>query len=162
MQTRRRKPGIMALVIILVVSNLLGIKAAGKLLIPTAGGEKSYRGVITITRAEIKIECDKKIFQLLNEFNSPKTGEINVNTAEVEKVCLQEKTIFILPETNFHQRYRHLFHPCERLINVMYFIVEKKNAMIFIIDNPDDIDFLGKKVIKLINKRNQATNATFE
>ncbi len=149
----RWKPGVATLVIVLLASHLLGqIKAAGKLLIPTAGGRKSYKGIITITRAEIKIECDKKIFQRFNEFNSPKTGEIKVNTAEIERICVQKNTIFIIPKASFHQRYRHLFQPCERLISVIYLVVEKKDAMIFIMDNPTDINFLGKEVIKLINK----------
>ena len=156
MQTRM-KPVIVPLVIILLASHLLGqVKAAGKLLIPTAGGIKSYKCHITIKRREIKIECNKKIFQQFNEFNSTKTGIIKVNTEEIERICVQEDTIFILPKANFHQQYRHLFIPCERLISVIYLVVEKKNAMIFIMDNPAVINFLGKRLIKRINEQNQA------
>lgn len=160
----KRKPGIMALVIILLAGNLnlLGqIKAAGKLLIPTAGEDKSYKGFITITQAEIKIECDKKIFQRFNEFNSSKTREIKVNTSEVREIILRENKILILTKTNFHKRYRHLFHLCTRWRGV-FIEMEKDDAMIFIFDNPGDIDFLRKRIIKLINKRCKAINATFE
>ena len=162
MQSMRR-PGIAILVIILGTGYLLGqLKAAGQLLIPTAGGIKPHKCFITIKRREIKIDSNEKIFQKFNEFNSPKTGIIKVNTAEVERICVQEDTILILPKANFHQRYRHLFIPCERVRSVIFLVVEKKNAMIFIVDNPTDITYLGKEVIKLINERCNETNAAFE
>jgi hypothetical protein len=102
MQTMR-KPGIVALVIILAVSNLCGqikaaaeIKAAGKLLIPTAAGEKPYKCIIFFTQREIRLECDKRIFQTFNLFDSPKQAKIKVNTAEVERIQIQKNMIFII------------------------------------------------------------------
>ena len=49
---------LLIVMIILGACHLLGeIKLTGKLLFPTAKGEKQYDAVITITRAEILIDC---------------------------------------------------------------------------------------------------------
>lgn len=131
------------------------IKAAGQILIPTADGQKPYRAVITIRSGEILIECSIEIFQPFNKFDTPKQEEIKVNTAEVEKICIQgkqKKEILILPKEPLYKRYRHLFHPVERITGYIPYSVEKKDAIIFIMDNPADIGSTGERLIKSINK----------
>ena len=158
MQGRRRKPGIFVLVIILVVSNLLGqVKTAGKLLIPTARGKKSYKGIITITPEEIGIECDKKIFRSFNEFEAPKQAKIVLNTAEVEEIQIQiqDKKIFIITKDSFTIRYRNVFNRASRIVefDFLFPILEKNWALIFLVDNPADMKTLGEKLVNIIGDR---------
>jgi hypothetical protein len=104
----------MAIMSILMVFQLFGdIKVTGELLIPTAGGgEKSYKGVLTITRALISIECDKKIFQPFNEFEAPKQKRLNINASEVVWIEIngKEKKIYLRVEDPFVSNYRNIFH----------------------------------------------------
>lgn len=92
----RRKPALILMVTI-VVCQLLGevraaaeIKAAGKLLIPSAAGEKSCKGVLRITRSVIRIECDKKIFQPFN-LDEPRQQRLNIKASELIKIEIDEK-----------------------------------------------------------------------
>jgi hypothetical protein len=56
-----KKVMIVIIMVIVMVYQLLGeIKARGKLLIDSASGKKYYNAVITIKRAEVLIECEKK------------------------------------------------------------------------------------------------------
>ena len=151
-----RKTGIAAIVIILAASNLTGkigeIKATGSLLIPTASGEKLYKGVITITRTEIEIECDKKIFRPFNEFEVPKQAKIRVNTVEVERICIQENDILILPGEPLYRRYRYLFH---EIMEICFWCFPYKKALIFSLDNRADIGPAGIEIFRLINKQSR-------
>lgn len=149
---------LIVMMIILGVSQLLGeIKLTGKLLIPTAKGEKQYDAVITITRAEIMIECAKKIFQSFNEFDVPKQARLKVNTAEIYKIQIRKKEneILLIAKDSLYQRYKHLFHPVWRVVQFIPLKREKKEAIIFIMDNPADIGCIEESLVKLINERNQ-------
>lgn len=146
------------MVIIFLTGHLLGnIKVAGKLLIPTAKGKKKYRAVITFTRAEICIECYKKIFQPLNEFDTPKQAKIVINTTEVEEIQtqIQSNKIYIIPKDSYTIRYRNVFNRASKTVGVVSFIpITVENwALIFVVDNPADIKTIGESLIKIIGAR---------
>jgi hypothetical protein len=142
----KRKTGVIIMVIIMVAGQLLGeIRAAGKLLIPTAKGEKQYDAVITITRAEIMIECAKKIFQPFNEFDVPKQAKIKVSTAEVEEIQIQKNKIFIASKESFWKRYRNISHHYYKSKYAGFLSWENIQiwVLIFVVDNPADIADIG-------------------
>jgi len=153
----RRKPGIMPLIIILAISNLCGpltsaeIKAAGKLLIPTANGEKLYKCVIVFTRTEIRLECDEKIFQSFNLFATPKQAAIKLSTTEIKRITLQGNWIVIFPEAPLCNRYRNL-------LNHVWLISLSKEwerlVFIFVVER-DSRQNMGSNAIKLINLINE-------
>ncbi len=150
----REKLGMTVLIFIFVSGFLIGqIKAAGKLLIPTAYGEKQYKAVIRITRENIEIECSEKIFRLFNAFNTPRYRKLRVNTTEVSEICVSEGRIYILPNDEFYQRYRNLFYPVWRMVSYLYFIIEEKMALIFILDNPADMGAAAKELLESINNK---------
>ncbi len=129
------------------------IKVVGKIVIPTASGEKAYKAVIKITQEEITIECRKKIFQLFNEFNTPWYQNLKVKTSEISNIKVSKNEIYLISEANFYQRYRHLFHQVEKILRFFPYKSEMKNAIIFIMDNPADIGDREKKSIEYINKK---------
>jgi len=152
------KPIIIFVVIIILFGHLFGeITAPGKLIIPTAKGEKGYDAVITVTQTEIIIKCSKKIFQPFNEFDAPKQSKINLNTAEVEEIQIQtqNKKIFIITNDSFTIRYRNIFNRASKDIGlVALFPVTVENwALILVVDNPADIKALGEALIKVIGNR---------
>ena len=126
------------------------VKATGKLLIPTASGKKPYKSVIVITQAEIRLECDRKIFQPFNEFDTPKQAKIRVDTAQVDRIWLDGDEIIILPKDPFYRRYRNQFHHI-RLVCIL--CDPNKTAIIFVIDNPADIGNAGQQLIQDIDNR---------
>jgi hypothetical protein len=149
------------MVIIMVAGHLLGeIKAVGNLLILTAKGEKRYEVIITVTRAEIMIECAKKIFQPFNEFDAPRESKIKINKAEISVVQISKKEneILLLAGDSFYRRYRHLFFPVWRITQFFPLIEENKEAIIFIVDNPADIKAISEELIKIIGKRCEVIN----
>jgi hypothetical protein len=151
-----RKPILIIMVIILLTGQLLGqikAKAAGKLIITTANGEKPYDAVITMTRAEIMIECAKKIFQPFNEFDAPKQAKIKVCTAEVEEIQIQENKIIIVTKDSFWKRYRNISTQVykSKYHGFLYWSYIQKWALIFVVDNPADIGCIEDDLIKHIN-----------
>lgn len=154
MSTKRKV--VLVIMIIILTGRLLGeIKAAGKLLIPTSEGkEKSYRGVITITRAEILIECQAKIFQPLNDFEAPKKSCLKINTADVLRMSLLKNGVVIFPKTPLYNRYRNI------LIHISIHSImneQEKLVFLFAFDIEDIHKTFGsneEKLIDLINKRN--------
>jgi hypothetical protein len=150
------KPIMIIMVIILLTGQLLGdIKATGKLLIPTAKGNKPYNAVIIITRAVVRIECEKKIFKPFNEFDAPKQARLKVNTAEIYKIQISKKKneILLIAKDSLYLRYRHIFHPVWRVVQFIPFKQERKEAMIFIMDNHSDLGCIEEDLKKLINER---------
>lgn len=148
----RRKPGIVFLVIILAAANLLGqIKAKGKFLILTAGGVKPYDGVLTVNNIDIRIECDKKIFQRFNEFDAPKDSKIIINKAEIRFIHIQENKVYIATENSFTIKYRNVFR---RIYTYMGLFVQDYVcfSLIFDIDDVGVIQTLGQKLKKLCPK----------
>lgn len=153
------KLGMTILIITFLSGHVYGqIKAAGQLLIPTADGEKHYKAVIRITRVTIEIECSEKIFRLFNAFNTPGYRKLRVYTTEVSEICVSEGQIFILPNDEFYRRYRNFFYPVWRMVSYFYFIIEEKMALIFIMDNPDDIGAAAKELIESINNKKVGKN----
>jgi hypothetical protein len=158
----QKKTIMIIMVIILLTGQILGdIKAAGKLLIPAAAGEKQYDAVITITQAEIMIECVKKIFQPFNEFDAPKQAKIKVSTAEIYKIQITKKKneILLIAKNSLHLRYKHLFHPVWRVVQFLPYKREKKAALVFIMDNHAHIGCIEEDLIKNINERNEQSRA---
>ena len=146
------------LVMIFMTGQLSGnIEVAGKLLIPTAKGEKKYDAVITVTQTGIMIKCSKKIFQRFNEFDAPKQSKIKLNTAEVEEIQIQNqnKKIFIITKDFFTIRYRNVFNRATKIIGIrsLFPVTVEKWALIFVVDNPVDIKALGEALIKIIGER---------
>lgn len=154
----RRKPILIVMVIILACQLLGEVKAAaGKLLIPTAGGEKPYNCVMVITLAGIEIECASKIFQPFNQFDTPKQAKIMMNTAEIEEIQIQNRKnkIYIITTDSFCIRHRNIFNRASKVIGFEYlFPVTVENwALILTLDNPADIGAVGEALIKVIGKR---------
>jgi hypothetical protein len=136
------------------------IKASGKLLIPTAAGEKPYTCVIVFTQDEIKLECDKRIFQAFNLFDTPKQAKIKVNTAEVEEIRIQQNKMFIITKESFWRQYRNISTQVYtwKYFGYWHFEQLQKWALIFIVDNPaafDNIVLIGGLVI---DDRRQKSN----
>lgn len=159
----RRKPALIFMVTI-VVCQLLGevkvaaeIKAAGKLLIPSAAGEKSYKGVLRITRAVIRIECDEKIFKPFN-LDEPGRKQLNIKASEIIKIEIdeKEKKIYLRVENSFVQRYRNIFNLVTWFSTYSIFsgdLYTEFWAIIFAYENPFNIGFLDREVLNSINSR---------
>lgn len=146
---------LIVMMIILGVCQLLGeIKVKGKLLIPTATGEKPYKCVMVIKRTEIWIECALKIFQPFNQFDTPKQAKIIVSKAEVEKIYIHKNKIYISTHESFYKRYRNILHHLYEHKFVSFsdgFDAIEKWIIIFVVDNPADIGCIEEDLIKLIN-----------
>jgi hypothetical protein len=140
------------------VGQLLGnIKVAGRLLIPTAGGEKPYNCVMVITRASIEIECALKIFQPFNQFDAPKQTKIRVNTAEVEEIQIYKNNIYISTQKPFWKQYRnilqHLYQ--SKYVGFFEYIHIEKWVLLFALDNSADIGAVSEALIAIIGERCQ-------
>jgi len=150
------KPIIIFVVIIILFGQLFGeITAPCKLIIPTAKGVKGYDAVITVTQMEIMINCSKKIFQPFNEFDVPRQSKIKLPTVEVYKIqiSIKKNEILLLDEGSLYQQYKHLFHPVWRTVQFLPYHEERKEALIFIMDNPAAIKTLSEELIKVIGNR---------
>jgi hypothetical protein len=146
------------LVMIFMTGRLSGIiKVTGKLLIPTAKGEKKYDAVITVTQTGIMIKCSKKIFQRFNEFDAPKQSKIKINTAEVEEIQIQiqNNKIFIITKDSFTILHRNVFNRASKIIGIrsLFPVTVENWALIFVVDNPVDIKAIGEALIKIIGER---------
>jgi hypothetical protein len=143
----------MALVILFMAGHVFGqVKTAGKILISGAKGARAYQAVITITQAEIVIECQEKIFQLFNEFKAPKHRKIRVKTAELSRIVVLKNYIYILTKDAFFFRYRNIFVRCWEIKGI-YHGPEVIWAIVFVTDDPEAIGDEAKKLIKSINKQ---------
>lgn len=157
------KPIIIFVVIIILFGQLFGeITAPGKLIIPTAKGEKKYNAIITVTQTGIMIKCSKKIFQPFNEFDVPKQAKLLINTAEVEEIQIQpqNKKIFIITKESFTIRYRNIFNRASKVIGLeaLFPVTVENWALILVVDNPADIKALGEELIKVIGNRCEVTS----
>jgi hypothetical protein len=92
-------------------------------------------------------------FFLFNEFDAPKQSKIKVNTAEIYKIQINEKKILLIAKDPLYQRYRHIFHPIYRVVRFIPLEEEKKEAIIFIMDNPADIGCNEKDLIEVFPER---------
>jgi hypothetical protein len=150
---------IVIVIVIILACQLLGeVKAAaGKLLIPTAGGEKPYNCVMVITRAGIEIECALKIFQPFNQFDAPKQTKIRVNTAEVEEIQIYKNKIYISTQKPFWKQYRnilqHLYQ--SKYVGFFEYIYIEKWVLLFALDNSADIGAVSEALITIIGERCQ-------
>lgn len=155
----RRKPTLIVMIFLLVGQLLGHIKITGKLLIPAAiGGVKSYKGVLTITRAKIRIECNKKIFQPFNEFEALRQSRLNINASELERIEIDEdeKKIYLRVKNSFVIRYRNILNLESRHITFTFYdgyVFTEFWAIIFAYEKPLDIGYLDRKVLKSINDR---------
>jgi hypothetical protein len=152
------KISIIVLLMILITGLLSGeIKATGKLLIPSACGEKPYNCIIVVKEALIEIECTKKIFQPFNQFDAPKQTKIVINTEEIKELQMlhQNRKIYLVTDDSFSIRYRNVFNRVSKIIafDSLYPVNIENWALIFIVDNPEDIKTLGEELIKILGKR---------
>ena len=154
----QRKMGFIIMIIIMVIGQLLGeIKAVGRILIPTANGEKPFKCLMVITPTGIEVECALKIFQPFNLFDAPKQAKIMVNTAEIEdiQVQIQENKIYIITTDSFCIRHRNIFNRAYKVIGFECLspVTIENWALIFTLDNHADIEAVGEALIKIIGKR---------
>jgi len=154
------KMGVVIMVIVMHCQLSGNIKITGKLLIPTTGGgEKSYKGVLTITRAKIRIECDQKIFQPFNKFDAPRQARLNIKASDLETIEIdeKEKRIYLRVENSFVSRYRNICtlksEFVTRSFNYPFGLFKEFWALVFAYEKPLDISFLDKKVLESINGR---------
>jgi len=154
MQTKK-KDYLFALIMLFLTGYVLGqieVKAAGKFLIPTAGGVKEYEGVITFTKAGVEIECQKKIFQPFNEFDTPKQRKLSIAPADLKEIWFDKKNnIGLFPSESFYNRYRNMFFRYARKYSLMYepYI---EYVLVFVLNDPGAIDNEDKKLILFLNK----------
>lgn len=154
----RFKMGLIIMVFIMAGKLSGNIKVAGRLLIPAAGGvEKSYQGVLTITRSLIRIECDKKIFQPFNEFDAPKQNRLNINTSDLSLIEIdeKEKKIYLVFEVSFVSSFRNILNLETRYLGYSTLtghLYQEFWAIIFAYEKLD-LAYLDKEVLKSINNK---------
>jgi hypothetical protein len=155
-----RRRAVLIIMVIILAGQLFGfIKITGKLLIPDAiGGEKSYKCVLTITRAKIRIECDKEIFQPFNEFDAPRQSRLNIKASDLETIEIDEndKKIYLRVKKAFVIRYRNILNIESGYVRFSFetgHVFTEFWVIIFSYENPFDIGYLDKKVLKSINDR---------
>jgi hypothetical protein len=134
------------------------IKIPAKLLIPTAAGQKPYKAVITITRAVVRIDCEKKIFQPFN-LDTPRQQQLNINASDLVRIEIdeKEKKIYLRVENSFVDKYRNLFNLESRFVGfdiASYgHLYREFWAIIFSYEKSLDIGCLDKEILNSINSR---------
>jgi hypothetical protein len=80
-----------------------------------------------------------------------------VSTVEVYKIEFnkEKNEIYIIAEDSLCQQFKHLLLPVWRIIQWFPYHEEKKEAFIFIMNNPKDIVRNKEDLIKHINERKQ-------
>jgi hypothetical protein len=160
----KRRP-VLVIMIIIVVGQLLGetkaaaaIKITGRLLIPTAKSrQRPYQAVLKITRAKIRVECDKRIFQPFNEFAAPKQKRLDIDTSELLEIEIDEdkKKIYLKVKNSFVIRYRNICNLESRLVGRSFYhpfgLFREFWAIIFAYEKPLDMSDLDEQVINSIN-----------
>lgn len=128
------------------------IKVMGKLLIPTAAGDKPYKCVLFITPAGIEIKCSIKIFQPFNLFDTPREAKIKVKTAEIEGLQYYENMIYISTHEPFWRKYRNILQHLylRKYAGCFEYIYIEKWILVFKVDNPNDMGPKEKEFIKSI------------
>lgn len=152
----KKKDYLFVLIMLFMAGYALGqteIKAAGILLIPTAGKAKTYKGVITFTQAGIEIECQEKIFQRFNEFDTPRQRKLTITPADLYEIeILKNQRVLLFPRWFFRQQYRNLFIRIVRRFNGFMGEVPE-HVLIFDLNDAGAIDDEGKKLIEFLNQR---------
>lgn len=146
-------------IVLIMVSHILGItRVPGKIIIPTADGTKTYQCVIIIAQSVIMIDCDKKIFQPLNSFETPKKTWIKLNMADIELIQIQYKSnsIYFVMKTYFFMQYRNYFNRAYIIYN--FFNSKETWAMICDINKSADTVAIGKELKKIIGDRCEIIN----
>ncbi|MCP4151414.1 MAG: hypothetical protein GY757_26960 [bacterium] len=136
----KEKKSIVIILVVFLFSGLLfgqvQLKAPGKLRLPGITKDKYYKGVITFTKETITIECDKRLFRTLNQFDTPLKKKLVIPMKEVSRIDFEKYGVLIKPETSLYNRYRNLFHEI-RYISLLT-MVDKK-AIIFLLDDYESI-----------------------
>ena len=152
----KKKDYSFVLIMLFMVGYALGqteVKAAGIFLVPTAGKAKVYKSVITFTQAGIEIECQEKIFQRFNEFDTPRQRKLTITPADLYEIeILQNQRVYLLPRWFFRQQYRNLFFRIVRRYDGFMGEVPE-HVLIFDLNDPGAIDKAGKRLIKYLNQR---------
>lgn len=108
-----RKHFVIFIFIFIFTGSLLALISQGSLIIPSAEGEVHIKADITITKTEIEVKCNKKIFQPFNVFDAPKNRKMRIDTAEIGRITFtKDGKIYIYPKTywtDFYQKHRNLF-----------------------------------------------------
>ena len=149
---------VLIVIFIILVGQLLGnIKVTGRLLIPTAEGQKPYKAVMVITRAVVRIECDKKIFQPFN-LDAPRQQRLNINASDLVRIEIdeRERKIYLRVKHFFIDRHRNIINQKVEFISITAYyghLYKEFWAITFAYDKPLDIGYLDQKVIDSINHR---------
>jgi hypothetical protein len=109
---RARRKMVLIVMVIVLGGQLLGnIKVTGRLLIPTAEGQKPYKAVMVITRAVVRIECEKKIFQPFN-LDAPTQQRLKINASDLVRIEIdeRERKIYLITEHSFINRHRNIIN----------------------------------------------------
>ena len=141
------KAGVIIIMMIVGACQLLGeIKAAGRLLIPTATGEEPYKCVIVIKQTEILIECDRKIFQLFNHFDAPKRETLKLRMGDLTNIVIEKNNIYVETKDTFTIRYRNVFNRLYKFLgyNLIFPKWEEVWVLIFTLDNPIPNDIVAE------------------
>ena len=117
----------------------------GEFLLPVDTGEKSYPAEIMISTSKMIISCNEKVFRLFNRFELPFTNKLEAKIEWIRRLHIHKRTLYIIPEPEFHDRYRNIFHPVSEGT-----ILSQKdnNAIIFEVDEKqeltaNDVDFIN-------------------
>ena len=136
----KEKKSIVIIFVAFLFSGLLfgqvQLKAPGKLRLPGITKDKYYKGVITFTKETITIECDKRLFRTLNQFDTPLKKKLVIRMKEVSRIDFKKYGVLIKPETSLYKRYRNLFHEI-RYISLLTRV--DKKALIFLLDDYETI-----------------------
>jgi hypothetical protein len=145
---------------LLLLGQMGKIKVVGKLLIPTASGDKPYNCVMVIKQEGIEIKCTMKIFQPLNQFDTPRQSKIRVNMADVDEVQIYENKIYISTLEPFWMQYRNILQHLykNKYVGFHEYIYIEKWVLLFTVDNPADIGDKENEFIKSINKKTKKLN----
>ncbi|MCP4148621.1 MAG: hypothetical protein GY757_12820 [bacterium] len=98
----------------------------------TPGNDIVSRG----SKETITIECDKRLFRALNQFDPPLKKKLVIRMKEVSGIEFKKFGVLIKPETSLYKRYRNLFH---EIRYISFFAREDKKALIFLLDDFESI-----------------------
>lgn len=154
-RVKKTVPWLVGVWILFLVALLCGkpltlekIMAKGSLFIPVAVGYRYFPGNIEISRNSIVITCREKIFQPINDFETPRVNKLIIEKDDFYKIEITENTLFIYPCQDFYFKYRHLI--CHWDIGILLSYEEK--ILIFVLDKTYSLTDGDRAIINQINR----------
>jgi len=92
------------------ISKTNPITAVGTIKIPGAEQTRAYAARFRVSAGGLEIICKEKIFRRFNEFNTPFSTGLKIETSELREIALRKKDLLIFTSAAFYTRYRNLFH----------------------------------------------------